>query len=71
MMRHAVMTFDLDKEKCLYESRHQTAESAYEEYKDIIGNLRRNLPIGEKVTVARYNDGDLMTCETVEGGKAV
>ena len=65
-MKHAVRTFNRHGE-CLHEAHFQTAEAAYEEYVSDIRLLKKSLKKGDEITVARYNDGDLMTYETVKG----
>ena len=65
-MKHIVRTYNKDM-KCVYENAHHTAESAYSEYCDNIRNIKKFIRKGEEFTVARFNDGDLMTMETIKG----
>lgn len=65
-MKHEVRTFN-SKGDCLYTNHHRTAEAAYEEYVDNIRIIKKHIRKGEKIIVARYNDGDLMTFEKIEG----
>lgn len=65
-MKHIVATFDKNK-KCLYREDFPTAEMAYEAYTDYIRVLRARLEKGEEVTVVRFNDGYVMTMETIVG----
>lgn len=67
-MKHAVRTFNLSG-KFMYEAKFETAEKAYEEYVDIIDNLKRTLPKGYGVTVVRFNTERVMTQQTVIGTK--
>ena len=64
-MNHMVRTYNKDF-KCVYQSFHQTAETAYAEYVRNIECIKKMLPHGEEYTVARYNDGTLMTFETIK-----
>lgn len=68
MMNHRIRTYDMDG-KVLYESFHHTAEKAYEEYIRNIKLMKSRLEKGEKRIVARYNEGDLMTHEIIEGAR--
>lgn len=65
-MKHIVATFDKNN-KCLYKEGFPTAEMAYKEYVDNIRVLKAHLEKGQEVTVARFNDGYVMTMETVVG----
>ena len=65
-MKHCVKTFNKES-KCVYENHHKTAETAYEEYIDNIRNIKKFIRKGEEFTVARFNDGMLMTMETIKG----
>lgn len=65
-MKHAVRTFN-NAGKCLYEAHFSTAEKAYEEYQENIRILKKCLPRGEEITIARFNDGYVMTLETIKG----
>ena len=65
-MKHSVRTYNQDY-KCVYENFHQTAESAYQEYVENIRLIKKNIRKGEHVTVARINDGRIMTLETIKG----
>lgn len=67
-MKHIVRTFN-ENWKVLYEEAFHTAERAYEEYVHNIAILRNRLPKGETISIARYNDGYLMTMETIVGTK--
>ena len=53
----------------MYEAKFETAEKAYEEYVDIIDNLKRTLPKGYGVTVVRFNTERVMAQQTVIGTK--
>lgn len=63
-MKHEVRTFNAAG-KCMWSEKFATAEKAYKEYRSIIKNVSTNFPKGYTMTVARYNDGVLMTLETV------
>ena len=65
-MKHIVRTYNKNM-KCVYENAHRTVESAYNEYCDNIRNIKKFIRQGEEFTVVRYNDGDLMTMETIKG----
>ena len=65
-MKHIIRTYNKDH-KCVYENYHQTAESAYEEYTNNIRNIKQFIKYGEEFTVARFNEGYLMTEETIKG----
>ena len=65
-MKHIVMTFDLSG-KFINGNRFETAEKAYNEYIDVIDNLKRNLPKGFCVQVVRCIDDAIMAIEIVEG----
>lgn len=65
-MEHIVATFDKNK-KCLCKEYFTAAEIAYEFYKDSIRILKARLEKGEEITVARFNEGYLMTMETIVG----
>lgn len=65
-MNHAVRTYKLTGE-FISESCFETAEKAYEEYCDIIDNMKRNLPRGFGVIVVRFNNERMMTQETIIG----
>ena len=66
MTNHVVRTFNLSG-KFMSEEHFASADKAYEGYVDIIDNAKRNLPKGFGVTVVRFNDEMVMTCETVIG----
>ena len=67
-MKHIVATFDKNNNnKCLCKEDFPTAEMAYEFYKDSIRVLKARLEKGEEITVARFNEGYLMTMETIVG----
>lgn len=61
---HAVRTYTTEG-KMLYEDFFSTAERAYEEYMKIINLLKRKLQKGESIMVARFNEGAVMTIETI------
>ena len=65
-MKHSVRTYNKDY-KCVYENFHRTAESAYEEYVENIRLIKKGIRKGEEFTVARVNDGRIMTLETIKG----
>lgn len=65
-MKHAVRTYDRNG-KCLYENHFRTAEAAYKEYTDNIRILKKFIKKGEEITIARFNEGDLMTFEVIKG----
>lgn len=65
-MKHAVRTFN-KAGKCLYEKEFRTAEAAYEEYVNDIRILKSRLEKGEEITIARFNEGYVMTIETIKG----
>ena len=65
-MTHAVRTYNLSG-KFIHESFFETAEKAYENYRDTIKNLKKQLPKGYGVTVVRFNNERVMTQETVIG----
>lgn len=65
-MNHAVKTFKPDG-TLVYEEYFETADKAYEEYRDTVDNLTRHLPKGQIIIVARFNHGKLMTQYTVTG----
>lgn len=50
--------------KLVYENYHRTAETAYEEYLDIIARVKKYGFDGNEFDVARFNDGYIMTIET-------
>ena len=64
-MKHSVRTYNRDY-KVVYENHHRTAEAAYEEYVENIRIIKKHIQKGEKFTVARVNDGMIMTLETIE-----
>ena len=63
-MKHEVRTFNAAG-KMMYTEAFATAEKAYKEYRAIIETVSKHFPKGYTMTVARYNDGTLMTLETV------
>lgn len=65
-MKHIVRTYNKDY-KCVYENHHRTAESAYEEYIENIRLIKKCIRKGEQFTVARVNNGEIMTLETIKG----
>ena len=65
-MKHIVRTYNKDS-RCVYENYHQTAETAYEEYMENIRLIKKFIRKGEQFTVARINDGQIMTLETIKG----
>ena len=65
-MKHSVRTYNKDY-KCVYENFHATAETAYEEYLKNIRLIKKSIRKGEQFTVARVNDGRIMTLETING----
>lgn len=67
-MSHAVRTYNVNGE-FIYESHFETAEKAYEEYCDIIDNLKRTLPAGHVIHVARFRNERMMTHEQIIGTK--
>lgn len=66
--KHIVRTYNLSG-KFIHEETFNTAEEAYEEYRDTIENLREHLPQGYGVNVVRFNDGHMMAMETIVGVK--
>lgn len=64
-MKHSVRTYNSDY-RCVYENHHTTAEKAYEEYVENIRIIKKNIRRGEQFTVARVNDGRIMTLETIK-----
>lgn len=66
-MTHSVKIFDLRAKRQLGSEDFKTAERAYEEYVRTIKLIKSHLETGEEITVARYNDGMLMTFETIVG----
>lgn len=67
-MKHAVRTYNLSG-KFIQEAHFETAEKAYEDYRNTIENLKRTLPKGYGITVVRFNNERVMTQETVIGTK--
>ena len=65
-MKHAVKTFNKEG-KLVYENFHKTVETAYEEYVKNIAIAKKYCRKGEEITIARFNDGQVMTFETVVG----
>ena len=65
-MKHSVRTYNKDY-TCVYENFHATAEKAYEEYIENIRLIKKHIGRGEQFTVARVNDGQIMTLETIKG----
>lgn len=65
-MTNVVGTYNSSGE-LIYEASFETAEKAYEEYKDIIENLKKKLPKGYEIRVVRFRDQRIMTQEIVIG----
>lgn len=63
MKKHVVATFTAEG-KLIYKEDFNTAEEAFKEYQAVIKSLK-GYPRKESVTVARYNDGVLMTLEEI------
>lgn len=66
MMKHEVRTYNKNK-ACVYANSHNTAESAYEEYIENIKLIKSFIRKGDEFTVARLNDGAIMTLEVIKG----
>ena len=66
-MKNLVLTFNNITKKVVYESIHQTAESAYEEYVRNIALVKKFIRKGEETTVVRMRDGHIMAYETIKG----
>ena len=65
-MNHVVRTYNLSG-KFIREAHFETAEKAYEDYRNTIENLKKELPKGYGVNVVRFKNEKVMAMETVIG----
>lgn len=63
-MVHEVVTFR--NGKCVYVSKHDTAESAHKEYERNIKIVKKMPEAGVEKIVARLVDGEIMAMETIK-----
>ena len=68
-MKHEVKVYKVRNGKgfLTHNTQFSTAEKAYEHYVRCCEVAKKTTASGETFMVMRYNDGDLMTLETIEG----
>ena len=65
-MCHAVRTYN-ESGDLVYEANFSTAEAAYTVYCDIIESMKKTLPAGHTILVARFKNNKMMTCQRIVG----
>ena len=68
-MEHQVKVYKVRNGKgyLTHHTKFASAEKAYEHYTRCIEVVKKTVQHGEEFMVMRYNEGDLMTLETVVG----